>query len=59
MIVLVVGATEATGRLLVAELLNRAHHVRAVVRDSAKLPNGASVIAPWDTGKTTMRLYLE
>ena len=37
--ILVVGATGATGRLLVEQLLNRGHHVRAVVRDAAKLPN--------------------
>jgi nucleoside-diphosphate-sugar epimerase len=37
--ILVVGATGATGRLLVEQLLNRGHHVRAVVRDSAKLPD--------------------
>ncbi len=37
--ILVVGATGATGRLLVEQLLNRGHHVRAVVRDAAKLPD--------------------
>jgi len=37
--ILVVGATGATGHLLVEQLLNRGHHVRAVVRDSAKLPD--------------------
>jgi len=36
--ILVAGATGATGRLLVEQLLNRGHHVRAVVRDAAKLP---------------------
>jgi uncharacterized protein YbjT (DUF2867 family) len=37
--ILVVGATGATSRLLVEQLLDRGHHVRAVVRDSAKLPD--------------------
>jgi putative NADH-flavin reductase len=37
--ILVVGATGATGRLLVKQLLNHGHHVRAVVRDAAKLPD--------------------
>jgi len=35
---LVVGASGATGRLLVKQLLDRGHRVRAVVRDIAKLP---------------------
>ncbi|MCP3869286.1 MAG: SDR family oxidoreductase [Gammaproteobacteria bacterium] len=37
--ILIVGATGATGRLLVKQLLNRGHHVRAVVRDAAHLPH--------------------
>lgn len=36
--VLVLGATGATGRLLVAELLGRGLRVRAVVRDRSRLP---------------------
>lgn len=35
---LIVGASGATGRLLVEQLTNRGHHVRAVVRSRAKLP---------------------
>jgi NAD(P)-dependent dehydrogenase (short-subunit alcohol dehydrogenase family) len=35
---LIVGASGATGRLLVEQLLNRGHHVRAVLRSSSKLP---------------------
>jgi hypothetical protein len=35
---LVVGASGATGKLLVEQLLLREHHVRAIVRASAKLP---------------------
>lgn len=38
MTILVVGATGATGRLLVQELLNRGEAVRAVVRSPSKLP---------------------
>ncbi|MEQ9410244.1 MAG: SDR family oxidoreductase [Fuerstiella sp.] len=38
MTTLVVGANGATGRLLVAELLQRGHGVRAVVRSSKSLP---------------------
>jgi NADPH:quinone reductase-like Zn-dependent oxidoreductase len=37
--VLVVGATGATGRLLVRLLLDRGLHVKAVVRASATLPD--------------------
>ncbi len=36
---LVVGATGATGRRLVEQLLNRGHHVKAVVRSAEKLPD--------------------
>ncbi|MGE4500132.1 MAG: NAD(P)-dependent oxidoreductase [Hydrogenovibrio sp.] len=36
--VLVVGATGATGRLLVSQLLNRGCHVKAVVRSAERLP---------------------
>jgi len=36
--ILIVGATGATGRLLVEELLSREQHVRAVVRSPEKLP---------------------
>ncbi len=39
MIVLVVGASGATGRLLVKQLLERGVHVRAVVRSPASLPD--------------------
>ncbi len=35
--ILVVGATGATGRLLVEQLLDRGHKVRAVVRDTTNL----------------------
>ncbi len=38
MTTLVVGATGATGRLLVAQLLHRGHHVRVIVRSPDKLP---------------------
>lgn len=38
MTTLVVGASGATGRLLVEQLLHREHHVRAILRTSAKLP---------------------
>lgn len=38
MTTLVVGASGATGQLLVAQLLSRGHHVRAIVRSSDKLP---------------------
>ena len=36
--VLVAGATGATGRLLIEQLLARDHHVKAIVRTSATLP---------------------
>ena len=39
MLSLVVGASGATGRLLVEQLLQRGHHVRAVVRSADKLPD--------------------
>lgn len=38
MTVLVVGASGATGRLLVKQLLNRGRHVKAIVRSPDKLP---------------------
>ncbi|MCB0587530.1 MAG: NAD(P)H-binding protein, partial [Phaeodactylibacter sp.] len=38
MTILVVGASGATGRLLVEQLLNRGHCVKAIVRSSEKLP---------------------
>lgn len=38
MTILVVGATGATGRLLVEQLLNRGHDVKAIVRSPDKLP---------------------
>lgn len=38
MTVLVVGASGATGRLLVQQLLNRGHNVKAIVRSPDKLP---------------------
>ncbi len=38
MIILVVGATGATGRLLVIQLLDRGHSVKAIVRSPEKLP---------------------
>jgi NAD(P)-dependent dehydrogenase (short-subunit alcohol dehydrogenase family) len=38
MTTLVVGASGATGRLLVEQLLNRGQHVRAIVRSPEKLP---------------------
>ena len=38
MTILVVGATGATGRLLVEQLLRRGHHVRVIVRSPDKLP---------------------
>jgi nucleoside-diphosphate-sugar epimerase len=38
MSVLVVGATGATGRLLVSQLLNRGCHVKVVVRSAERLP---------------------
>ncbi|BBO32994.1 NAD(P)-dependent oxidoreductase [Lacipirellula parvula] len=37
--IIVLGATGATGRLVVAELLNRGETVRAVVRPGSKLPD--------------------
>ena len=36
--ILIVGATGATGRLLVEQLLNRGHNVKVIVRSAAKLP---------------------
>ncbi|MFT5127163.1 MAG: hypothetical protein ACI8W8_000764 [Rhodothermales bacterium] len=36
--ILVVGASGATGRLLVAELLNRGQHVKAIVRSPQRFP---------------------
>lgn len=39
MTTLVVGATGATGRLLVTQLLDRGQHVRAIVRAPEKLPD--------------------
>ena len=39
MTILLVGASGATGRLLLAELLRRGHHVKAVVRPSSRLPD--------------------
>jgi uncharacterized protein YbjT (DUF2867 family) len=39
MTVLVVGASGATGRLLVEELLGRSQSVRAIVRSPEKLPD--------------------
>lgn len=36
--ILVVGASGATGSLLVAELLNRGHHVHAIVRSPQRIP---------------------
>ena len=38
MIILIVGASGATGRLLVEELLNRSQEVRIVVRSLESLP---------------------
>ncbi len=38
MTILVVGASGETGRLLVGQLLNQGHHVKAVVRSPEKLP---------------------
>ncbi len=38
MTILVVGASGATGQLLVTQLLNRGHHVKAIVRAPDKLP---------------------
>ncbi|MBD0851794.1 NAD(P)-dependent oxidoreductase [Maribacter arenosus] len=38
MTTLVVGASGATGRLLVAQLLNQGQHVKAIVRSAEKLP---------------------
>ncbi|MFN2205736.1 MAG: NAD(P)H-binding protein, partial [Candidatus Promineifilaceae bacterium] len=38
MTTLVVGATGATGRLLVEQLLNRGEEVRVIVRSPEKLP---------------------
>lgn len=40
MTTLVVGATGATGRLLVEQLLNRGHNVKVIVRSPDKLPEG-------------------
>lgn len=38
MTILVIGATGATGRHLVSQLLERGHHVKAVVRSAQRLP---------------------
>ena len=38
MTILIVGASGATGRLLIEQLLNRGHNVKAVVRSPEKLP---------------------
>ena len=38
MTILLVGASGATGRLLLAELLRRGHRVKAVVRPSSACP---------------------
>ncbi|MCB0503564.1 MAG: NAD(P)H-binding protein [Bacteroidetes bacterium] len=38
MTILVVGASGATGKQLVAQLLDMGHHVKAIVRDPTKLP---------------------
>lgn len=37
--ILIVGATGATGKLLVGELLNRGHHVNVIVRTPESLPD--------------------
>ena len=37
--ILIVGATGATGRLLVQQLLNRGHHVNVIARSAASLPD--------------------
>lgn len=39
MLILLVGASGATGRLLLAKLLRRGHHVKAVIRPSSRLPD--------------------
>lgn len=39
MTTLVVGATGATGRLLVSQLLSRGQKVRVIVREKSSLPN--------------------
>ena len=39
---LIVGATGATGRLLVEELLNRGHRVKVIVRSAARLPEAVA-----------------
>jgi len=49
MTTLVVGATGATGRLLVAQLLERGVDVRAIVRDPARLPDTIRDHARLDT----------
>jgi hypothetical protein len=36
--ILVVGASGATGRLLVEQLLQKGHHVKAIVRSASKIP---------------------
>lgn len=41
-VTLVVGASGATGRLLVTQLLNKGHHVRAVVRSTSKVLDSLS-----------------
>ena len=40
MTILIVGASGATGHLLVEQLLNRGHHVKAVVRAPDRIPAG-------------------
>jgi len=45
MTVLVVGATGATGKLLVMQLLERGHHVRVIVRSSDRLPEAVRIHA--------------
>jgi nucleoside-diphosphate-sugar epimerase len=42
MIILLLGATGATGRLLLHKLLDRGHEVRVVVRSPEKLPGGVT-----------------
>ena len=38
MTILVVGASGATGKLLISQLINQGHHVKAIVRSPGKLP---------------------
>jgi NAD(P)-dependent dehydrogenase (short-subunit alcohol dehydrogenase family) len=42
MTILVVGATGATGRLLVEELLNRGHFLKVIVRSRGRLPSNVA-----------------